>query len=102
MKKLALITASAMFALGAAQIATAANALDSDGNKFNFPNGNAFAFGHDKVKEPGQNNGLGNAFGHLPKAERNGNAFGLQDRIPNGNAFGHLPQADRPVAPFTP
>ncbi len=98
MKKLAVMTVSAMFALGAAQIANAANDVDTDGNKFNYSNGNAF--GQDKNNVPGTNNGLGNAFGSRDKVERPGtgnnsirNDYPQNEIPPNGlgNSFGNTP-----------
>ncbi len=98
MKKFAVMTVSAMFALGAAQIAGAANAVDADGVKYNYSNGNAF--GQDKVNVPGTNNGLGNSFGKRDKVERPGmgnnsirNTYPQNDVPPNGlgNSFGNTP-----------
>lgn len=101
MKKIAVITMSAMFALGATHVASAANTFDPEtGIKTNFS-----AVHTDKIKThvipntPDAAGGLGNAFGHLPKDQRNGNAFGLQGRDTLGNSFGHLPKAERPVTP---
>ncbi len=97
MNKLTAMTVSAMFALGAAQIANAANDIGPDGVKFNFSNGNAF--GQDNVNVPGENMGLGNAFGSRDKFtdfDNNSirNTFPQDFEAPNnglGNSFGPKP-----------
>ena len=103
MKKFAVVTLSAMFALGAAQIASAGNngLTGADKQNFSMGGGNAFGFGHDKNKVPGENNGFGNAFGQdkikvEPGMGNNSirNTYPMDPTAPNkglGNAFGTAP-----------
>ncbi len=80
MKKLAVITVSAMFALGAAQVASAANNGLTGDDKQNYSN--SYANGHDKNNVPGTNMGIGNSFGTQKDPGAGGNAFGQSK--PNG------------------
>ncbi len=98
MKKLAVLTVSAIFALGTAQIASAANNGLTGDDKQNYSN--SYAYGHDKNNVPGSNNGMGNAFGQRDKVERPGegnnsirNSYPQNDVPPNGlgNSFGNTP-----------
>ena len=104
-KKLAVMTASAVFALGAAQVANAANTFDPEtGVKSNFSNSlqnadkpakfHTIPGGTDAGNNAG---GLGNAFGKRSKIERPG--FGNNSIRNNpdyatgglGNSFGNQP-----------
>ncbi len=86
MKKLAVMTVSAMFALGAAQVASAANSV-ADGIKTNQPNSaNAAALPKTHAMPAKPATPVANANGHDAKSA---GTRGLGTPTPSGFANGH-------------
>lgn len=88
MKKLAVITASAIFSMGTVQVASAANTINADGFKVNSavsPNANSVPKAHTKPAVIPTAPKGGNAFGHTAKDSGN---RGLGTPAPAGNALG--------------
>ena len=104
MKKIVVMTVSAMFAMGAAQISSAANTFDPEtGIKSNFSNSLNHLGAEPKTHtipstpDAGKMGGLGNAFGKRDKMPRPGFGNNSIRNIPEysegglGNSFGTQP-----------